>query len=218
MKISILCSNETHPVMPWLVDWQTAQHGTHDVEIKHQARDLTGGDVLFLVSCTEIVGHDLRRTYGQCVVLHASDLPEGRGWSPHIWAILSGAESIVVSALTAESSVDTGDIWAKRRFGVEPGALHDEINTGLFATEIALMEDVLAMIEAGQQPSPQAQENATYHPRRTPEDSKLDPHLSLAEQFDLMRVCDPARFPAFFDLHGHTYKITLEKVHNNEQS
>ena len=31
------------------------------------------------------------------------------------------------------------------------------------------------------------------------------------DQFDLMRTCDPNRYPAFFELYGKKYKIILEK-------
>jgi methionyl-tRNA formyltransferase len=36
--------------------------------------------------------------------------------------------------------------------------------------------------------------------------------MPLAEQFDLQRICDPERYPAFFELHGHRYKLTLDKL------
>ena len=52
----------------------------------------------------------------------------------------------------------------------------------------------------------------TYYTRRSPDDSQLDPQKSIAEQFNLIRLCDPDRFPAFFELYGHKYKITLEKI------
>ena len=43
-------------------------------------------------------------------------------------------------------------------------------------------------------------------------DSRLDPSRSIAEQFDLLRVADPQRFPAFFDLRGHRYLVRLKKL------
>ena len=52
----------------------------------------------------------------------------------------------------------------------------------------------------------------TYLEKRTPEDSAINAHRSIAEQFDLIRVCDPKRFPAYFKIHGHTYKVYLEKM------
>jgi methionyl-tRNA formyltransferase len=33
----------------------------------------------------------------------------------------------------------------------------------------------------------------------------------LAEQFDLLRVVDSERFPAFFEYRGRRYKLKIEK-------
>ena len=60
------------------------------------------------------------------------------------------------------------------------------------------------------QPRPQVG-NPSYYRRRTPADSALDPNASLASQFDLLRVADYHRFPAYMDLRGHRYVITIEK-------
>ena len=52
--------------------------------------------------------------------------------------------------------------------------------------------------------------------RRRPSDSKLDPHLSLAEQFNLLRVVDNKRYPAFFHLHNHTFQINITEKRNGK--
>jgi methionyl-tRNA formyltransferase len=63
------------------------------------------------------------------------------------------------------------------------------------------------------QPAPQdASVAPTYHPRRTPAMSELDPHKTIAEQFDLLRVADPDRYPAFFHFRGHRYVLKIEKA------
>ena len=53
---------------------------------------------------------------------------------------------------------------------------------------------------------------ATYYPKRNPKDSEIDPNKSITEQFDLLRVCDPNKFPALFHHRGESYKIILEKL------
>lgn len=40
--------------------------------------------------------------------------------------------------------------------------------------------------------------------KSTPQDSGIDPSLSLAETFHQTRLADPHRFPTFCCLHGHT--------------
>lgn len=212
MKIDLLCSSPNHPVMPWLMAWRDQRMKEDEVALFHDVDGLSGGDVLFLISCTEVLAPERRRLYRHVIVLHASDLPKGRGWSPQIWAVLEGARNITVSAISAAEKVDSGDIWAKRSFEVPPHALHDEINTAFFDTEIWLMNHVLSMIQNGEKPTPQPNIHPTYYRRRTPGDSELDPDKSITEQFDKLRVSDPGRYPAFFRMHGHTYAITLKKL------
>jgi methionyl-tRNA formyltransferase len=82
----------------------------------------------------------------------------------------------------------------------------------LFDAEVELMD--FAVREFGQiLPVPQDPSvGPTYHPKRTPADSQIDPSHSIASQFDKIRVCDPDRFPAFFELRGKKYKLILEKI------
>ena len=216
MKIDLLCSSEDHPINPWLIAWAGERTQHHEVGLLRRKDQLKSGDVLFLISCTELIPADLRALYRHCVVLHASDLPRGRGWSPHVWAILEGATTITVSAINAEDRIDSGDIWAKKSFFVAPHELYDEINESLFETEIALLDQVMEMIGNGDSPSLQPDEEGTYYLRRKPQDSELDPDLSIAEQFDKIRISDPDRYPAFFELHGALFEISLKKVQSNE--
>ena len=211
MRIDVLCTNPSHPVVPVLRRWMAMRDGVHDVRLIHDKSELSYGDILYLVSCSRLIDREARARYAHVLVLHASNLPEGRGWSPHVWDILAGKEDFTVSLLTAEDSVDTGAIWSKRHFAVPRHALHDEIDDLLFQAELDLMDRGIEMVAAGVAPVPQPAEGGSFHPRRIPEDSRLDPTRSLADLFDQIRVADPDRFPAFFEMHGHTYVVTLKK-------
>ena len=213
MRIDLLCTNLAHPVVPTLRRWIDIRDGTHDLRLISDKSQLACGDILYLVSCSQLISREDRARYAHAMVLHASDLPEGRGWSPHVWDILDGKETLTISLLTAEDGVDTGAIWAKRRLPVPRHALYDEINELLFQAELDLMDRGIEMVAAGDSPVPQqaAGSSSSYRPRRSPEDSRLDPARSLADLFDQIRVADPNRFPAFFEIHGNTYDITLKK-------
>lgn len=216
MQIALLCNSQLHPVNEWLDRWKS-QHGQeHDILLCRDQRELLGGDLLFLISCSQIIDESIRKKYKYTLVLHASDLPEGRGWSPHVWAILEGAKAITVSLLQAEDGVDTGAIWAKRSFSIPKDALYDEINRHLFETELMLMDEALLIIESDIKPQPQIKSiKPTYYRKRTPEDSEVDASRPLNELFNKIRVMDPCRYPAFFRLHGYTYTIKLKKVEDN---
>lgn len=210
MKVTVLCSDARHPVNRWLATWAARHAAAHEMSLLRAARECPGGDVLFLVSCTEIVRPEVRTLYRHAVVLHASDLPAGRGWSPHIWDVVEGRTHLTLSMLAVADPFDTGDVWQKRRIELDGTELYDEINRKVFDAEIELMDWLLANAD-GTRPVPQTG-TPSVRRRRTPEDSRVDPARSIETQFDLLRVCDPERFPAFFDLRGARYEIVLRKV------
>lgn len=214
LKVSVVCSNPSHPANAYLAAWAQRHRSDHNIEIVRKKSELTGGDILLLVSCGEIISAKDRASYGVCLVLHASDLPRGRGWSPHIWELAAGATHITLSLLEAEDKVDSGRIWQKVQIPVPRTALWDEINHLLFTAELQLMDFALASY-GHIQPQEQPEDvEPTYYRLRTPQDSRIDPEQSLADQFDLIRVCDPHRFPAFFEYRGQRFALKLEKLND----
>jgi len=213
MKISILCSDVQHPVNPYLRKWIDT-HGTeHEIVLHKKISDLPthGGDILFLISCSEIVPLAIRRKYFRTLVLHASDLPKGRGWSPHVWEISGGAEKITVCLLEAEDAVDSGKIWKKITLCIPKHALWNEINNILFDAEMALMDYAVQNLENSNIILLDPGAVGSYYQKRTPSDSEVNIDDTIANQFNKIRVCDPVRYPAFFVMHGKKYKLFLEK-------
>lgn len=216
MRISILCSSDEHPINVHLERWIVEHAPLHEIELVRRKKELNGGDILFLISSGEIITLAERNRYKKTLVIHASDVPRGRGWSPHIWEIISGAEMITVSMLEAEDMVDSGAVWKKIRIPIPKHFLWNEINDKLFNAEIELISFA---VDNFSNTSPQFQDSGiqpNYYRKRKPEDSRIDIDRSIACQFDLIRVCDPNRFPAFFEIHGHRYKITLEKYDDQQ--
>jgi|SRR6185312_3505082 len=211
MKITILCSDASHPVNEWLERWAACNNDRHAIEIVRSKHEASGGDLLFLISCSEIINARDRANYQKTLVVHASDLPNGRGWSPHIWQIVEGAREITLTLLEAEGKVDSGPIWKKLRVTIQATWLYDEINKALFDVELELMDYAVASFNSIMPIEQDAGVEPTYYPKRTPENSRVDPNRSIAEQFDQIRVCDPARFPAFFELRGHKYRLIVER-------
>ncbi|MDH5426172.1 MAG: UDP-4-amino-4,6-dideoxy-N-acetyl-beta-L-altrosamine N-acetyltransferase [Gammaproteobacteria bacterium] len=212
MKITILCSSAIHPINAWLDIWIAENKASHEVDLVRNKSEITAGDILFLISCSEIIAKTDREAYKKTLVIHASDLPQGRGWSPHVWQILQGQEELTVSLLEAEDQVDSGDIWQQLKINIPKDALYDEINTILFDAEISLMSFAVSSFN-DVEPKPQLTDiDPTYYSKRSPEDSEIDPALSIAEQFNKIRISDPERFPAFFRLYGKKFRIVLEKI------
>lgn len=185
----------------------------HAVALVFDKAELRSGDILFLVSCSQLIRDAEREKYGATLVLHASDLPKGRGWSPYIWSILGGINQITVSLLEASEPVDSGAIWLKTTFALEGHELLPEINAKLFDAELLLMTQAVEQFKSVE-PMQQKGDPGPYMAKRTPANSQLDPYKTIAEQFNLLRVVDSQRYPAFFDYRGKRYLIKIEKAEN----
>lgn len=211
LKVTLLCSDTKHPVFKALKLWEEVNQQHYDIEILTSVNEIKrNGTLLFLISCSEIVKKQHRDFFEHTLVLHASDLPKGRGWSPHIWAILNCANELTLSLLEAEDKVDTGAIWKKLRIPLDGNELYDEINEKLFAAELQLITWACENVDSVA-PVLQDESATNYLRKRTPEDSEVDISQSLESQFNLLRVCDPERFPAYFYKNGCKYKIKIEK-------
>jgi len=198
----VLFPDCTHPAYHHILTW-CRKAGVTLIRSLHNH----SGDVLVLISCTEIIHH---HNFNKMLVIHESDLPRGRGWSPLAWQILEGKSEIIVSMIEAADRVDSGDIIKQEVLVLEGHELADEIHAKSAQVKIKLLEWALNNELEGK-----AQDGVpSYYRRRGLCDSKIDPYKPLAEQFDLLRICEP-RFPAFFEHRGHTYQITIRKHENS---
>ena len=108
--------------------------------------------------------------------------------------------------------MDSGDLWKKIDINIAEHELSHEINKKLFSCEMALVDYALKNFNKVKLSIQKETEGKVYREKRTPEDSEIDPYSSLSSQFNLIRVSDYERYPAFFNLHGYKYKIKLEKL------
>ncbi|WP_085301677.1 UDP-glucuronic acid dehydrogenase [Colwellia polaris] len=213
-SITLLCSDINHPIFPLLKVWKENNKDKYQINLLNKVEDIVqGGEILFLISCSQIITDKTKLLFQNTLVLHASDLPVGRGWSPHVWDVISGKDDITLSLLEAKEPVDTGDIWKKVKINLDGTELFDEINTLLFDAELNLIEWACEN-HNNCQPMPQSGLKSTYYRKRVPQDSELDLDKTLDSQFNLLRVCDPNRFPAFFYKNGQRYNVRVEKDEN----
>ena len=214
MKIEILCSSEQHPIFPYIEKWKEMNSNNHRIQLRTKLHDVEAGELLFSISFLEKIPKSIRDKFMKTLVIHASELPYGKGWSPHIWQILSGKNKFSVTLFEAVDEIDAGDIWHTEKIFLDGHELYDEINERLFEIELKLMDFAIKKFDTIK-PIPQKTENYEYFQKRSPKDSELNIKKTIEEQFNLMRVADAERFPCFFYFRGKKYKLTLEKINED---
>ncbi|VFM98157.1 MAG: Formyl transferase [Candidatus Kentron sp. G] len=177
----------------------------------HDMNELRAADFCFYLGCGQIVPPAVLARFRNNLVVHASDLPQGKGWSPLTWQILEGKNRIPVTLFEAAEEVDSGVIHAKEWLEFEGHELIGELRKKLAQVTFSLCRQFVADYPATPAQARQQVGEESFYPRRGPADSRLDPMCSLAEQFLLLRVVDNARYPAFFEWKGNRYTLAVWK-------
>jgi len=215
-KVTVVVDNES-----WILPYakalvQAISDGGDNVCLARQHTDIQAGGVAFYLGCTRITPPDVLAKNHKNLVIHASNLPKGRGFSPMTWLILEGENTIPVCLIEATESVDAGPIVLHKTMQLRGDELNAETRLRLGQMHIDMCLEYLNSLTPPEG-RPQDGEPTLYR-RRYPQDSELDPNKTLLEQFNLLRIVDNDRYPAFFKLHGKTYVLKIEKAEEQDAS
>lgn len=211
MKGSItIVTDKNNWINAYIPGWiQTLNN--NDVTWIHEARELQPGKLAFFLGCEQIVGPSLLSLNEHNLVVHASDLPRGKGWSPLTWKILNGENRIPVVLFEAAEQVDSGRIYLKDSMEFTGLELIDELRVVLARTTIQLCNQFIEQYPQILEQAEEQQGEASFYPRRTPRDSRINPELSIQAQFQQLRVADNDKYPCYFELGGETFILRIEK-------
>jgi methionyl-tRNA formyltransferase len=138
-----------------------------------------------------------------CLNIHASLLPRWRGAGPIQAAILAGDSETGITVMQMEAGLDTGPMLLREAIPIRPtdtaASLHDPL------AEIGARLILRALAE-NPPPVPQPDDGATYAPKLTREDGRIDWTHAAAGIDRQIRAFDP--WPGTFTLLGtETLKI-----------
>ena len=206
---SILVDNESW-ILP-AIDTLISELGKREIEavLVRRAGDVPEGDVCFLLGCTGLVEPAILARNRHNLVVHESALPAGKGFAPMTWSILEGSSEIPICLFEATERADAGDVWLEDIIELDGYELCAQWRQKQAEKTIQLCIKFIENYDK-LEARPQSGDESFY-PRRSPEDSELDPDRSLREQFNLLRVVDNERYPAFFTIDGHRYRLRIER-------
>ncbi|MBH41272.1 MAG: methionyl-tRNA formyltransferase [Candidatus Magasanikbacteria bacterium] len=210
MIITFLVDNNSWilPYVDTLIEELKAD-GEHTIHFVRRTNDIREGDCAFFLGCIQLVKESVLKRNKHNLVIHESALPQGKGWSPLTWQILGGKSIIPITLFEAEVGVDSGDIYLQSEMKFEGHELNDELKDMQGKETVKLVKQFIDQYESITATSQQGEE--TFYDRRRPKDSELDIEKSIKEQFNLLRVVDNEKYPAFFDHKGYRYIVKIEK-------
>lgn len=167
-------------------------------------------DVLFMISCRTILSKKILLKHKKNVCVHPSKLPLGRGSAAVAHSVLSNKNYFYISLFEVSLKIDSGPIYLQEKINLKKWFLNDEIRRlqGIKTIDLILKFLRLKKIKKKEQ-----KKKYPLLKIRKPQDSILDINKSLKEQFNLLRICDNERYPAFFYFMGKKFIL---KIYNDQ--
>ncbi len=183
----------------------------HSCQLLHSQKQMPkNSDVTFYFGHEGYVTKQNRQKSKYNIVVHASNLPQGKGMSPATWQILEGKDEIPVTLFEMADKIDAGSYYLKDRFKLDGTELIDEWQDKLGVCIDKMIMNFLQNIKS-LKPIKQKGRSSVY-PRRRPAASELDVNKNIKQQFNLLRVVDNERYPAFFRYKHNKYILKIYKA------
>ncbi|HEX4366494.1 MAG TPA: methionyl-tRNA formyltransferase [Rhodopila sp.] len=143
-----------------------------------------------------------------CLNIHASLLPRWRGAAPIQASILAGDAETGITIMQMEAGLDTGPMLLRQSVPITPDTTTANLHDTLATIGAKLILDAL---RSPPPPTPQSEADATYAPKLTREDGRID-WTQPAESIDRqIRAFDP--WPGTFTtLDGSSLKVLAAKL------
>lgn len=178
-------------------------------DIRIDEKPSAPGDICFALHYPVLIPTDLFKLHKANVVIHAADLPKGRGRSPIHWQVEAGSNNLTLTLFEMGDGADNGPVYFKKPLKLDGTELLPEIRSKVIDMEIAMVDEFLSRWPIT--PTPQQGEPSSY-PKRSRDCQKLDPSKSIEEQFDRMRVADNEQYPLWFELRNTRYELKIKKI------
>jgi methionyl-tRNA formyltransferase len=170
--------------------------------------------IVFILSYFQLIPKSYLKKHKHNLVVHESALPKGRGWSPLFWQILNNKRKIPIVLFEASNDFDLGRVYIKDYLFFKGHELNKEIREKQASKTIDLC---LRFLDEHDNIKGSAQIGiSTYYRKRNSSDSNLDINKSIKDQFNLLRIVDNDKYPAFFNYRGHMYIIKIYKKTDKE--
>ena len=205
--ITIFLDSEKSWFLPWAERLKETIEVFHNVDLCTEKENIKQGDINFILSCTTILEQNYLLRNNLNLVVHESDLPEGRGWSPLAWQILEGKNTIPIVLFEAEASLDSGPIYLRDKIELKGTELLPEIKKKQAEKTLQI---IIEFLETWPDIEPQPQIGiSSFFKKRTRNDDQLDENKTLAENFNHLRITDNEKYPAWFQYKGQEYILKI---------
>ncbi|MDA7780693.1 formyltransferase family protein [Candidatus Pelagibacter sp.] len=178
-------------------------------KVSSNVKKVFNQDVLFIINYTKILNKKRLLQNKLNLVIHSSNLPKNRGGAPLHWQILRNKKKIKICLFEAIEKLDAGNIFLTEELSFNGTELYDELRDKQAKKMIKLIKKFLSKYPKIKGTSQFGK--PSFNEKRNSNHSELDINKSIKDQFNLMRISDNEKYPAFFNFRNNKYILKIYK-------
>ena len=210
-KIAILFDKKNDWLISYINKKTIKEFATrYDISFHKNPNLVKKFEIVFVLGFTRILGVDFLSRNKICMVIHESNLPKGRGFSPVQWQILANKNTFTNCLILMNRGIDSGEIVLKNKIVLDGSELYEEIRKKQAKKTIDLVKKFLKTYPKFKVKKQKGR--ATYFRKRSKEDSELNINKSIKKQFNLMRIANNEKWPLYFKYRNKTYFLKINKT------
>ncbi len=183
----------------------------HRVKKINNHNKIFKSDILFIIGYHKIIPLKYLKIAKLNLVVHESNLPKGKGWSPITWSILNNKKKLYFTLFIADKKIDNGDIVLQNTIKLKGFELFNDIKKIQFQETKKICLKFIKNYPQNLNKRKVQKGKSTYFKRRSPIDSKISVRKRIDEIFNLLRVADYKNYPVYFEYKGKKFKLKLDK-------
>ena len=213
--VTFLLDKTNNWIEPYIENFiNTYKINKFNFKISFNHEKIKNNDIVFILGYTKILDECFLNYNKLNLVVHESNLPEGKGFSPIQWQILNGQNEITFTLFEAKKELDSGDIFLQKDVSFSGYELFDEIRGIQGKKTIELIQEFLNVYPMISK-KPQIGEETVFK-RRKLNDDKLNIDKSIKEQFNHFRIANNDEYPLWFEIDGNKYEVKIYKEDNEQ--
>lgn len=167
-------------------------------------------DITFILGFTKIIAPEKLKLNKLNLVVHESNLPNGRGFAPVQAQVLQGLTKIPICLIEAkDSKADSGNIFLKDYFILKKTDLYEDIRKKQADSTLKIIKKFLQKfpnIKSSRQLG-----KVTFFKKRDQSMSELNINKNIKSQFRLLSICNNDKWPAYFKYKGKKFILKIYK-------
>lgn len=179
-------------------------------KIEENYKKIKEEDIVFILGYGKLLPERFLKKNKLNLVIHESKLPKDKGGAPIHYQILKNKKKIYISLIKASLKIDSGDVFLVDSVKLNGTELMNELRFIQAQARLNIIKKFLKKYPNIK--SLRQRGKGNFNRLRNSNDSEININKSIKSQFNLLRICDNERYPAFFKHKNQKFILKIFKV------